>query len=94
MRIKFKRKKQREFLKKVLEKINCPSLKELSNRTGINYSSLKNYFNEERTLPYDYFNDLCYVSQIEKKNLDFETLDENYGQVIGGKVTKSNKLRR
>ena len=73
--------------------MNCPSLKELSNRIGVNYSSLKNYFNEERTLPYDSFNDLCYVSQIDKKNLDFEILDENYGQVIGGKVAKSNKLR-
>ena len=89
MRIKFKRKKQREFLKKVLEKINCPSLKELSNRTGINYSSLKNYFSEERTLPYDSFNDLCYVSQIDKKKLDFEILDENYGQVIGGRRKNS-----
>lgn len=88
MRIKFKKNEEREFLKKVLENLNCPSLKELSNRVGINYSSLKNYFNEERTLPENLFNDLCYISQIDKKTLDVEFLDENYGRVIGGKKGK------
>ncbi len=79
------RRPQREFLKRVLEKLNCPSLKELSNRVGINYSSLKNYFNEERTLPENLFDDLCFISKIEKKDLKVEFLDENYGKVIGGK---------
>ena len=85
MRIKFRENKQKEFLKKVLENLNCPSLKELSNRVGINYSSLKNYFNEERTLPQNLFNDLCYISQIGRENLDVEFLDENYGRVLGGR---------
>lgn len=68
-----------------MENLNCPSLSELSNRLNLNYSTLKNYFAEERNLPENLFNDLCFVAKIEKSDLRFEILNEHFGQVIGGK---------
>lgn len=89
MRIKFQKGKQREFLKKVLENINCPSLRELINRGfDISYSTLKNYFNESRSLPEDLFFDLCNISHINKNILNFKVLNENWGQSKGGKISK------
>ena len=50
-RIKFKKGKQKKFLELILEKINCPSLRELINRGfDIPYSTLKNYFNRSEDL--------------------------------------------
>lgn len=86
LRIKFQKGEQRKFIKEVLEKINCPSLRELGNRLGVNYSTLKNYLNEERCLPENLFNDLCSTSKINKEKLHFEVLQENWGQVKGGKI--------
>ena len=52
MRIKFKKGEQRKFLGKVLENLGAPSLRELINRgVGVPYSTLKNYYLEERMLP-------------------------------------------
>lgn len=85
MRIKFNKEQQRKFIQEVMGKINCPSLRELGNRLVINYSTLKNYFNEERCLPESLFNDLCYISKIDKENFNVKYLDENWGQVKGGK---------
>jgi len=88
-RIKFNKGQQRKFLKKVLEKINCPSLKELINRGfDIPYSTLKNYFNESRSLPEDLFNDLCYISKIKPSSLKIEILNKTWGQVKGGRKGK------
>ncbi|MCX6750060.1 MAG: hypothetical protein NTZ83_01240 [Candidatus Pacearchaeota archaeon] len=87
-RVKFRKGEQRKFLKEVLEKINCPSLRELRNRLGVNYSTLKNYFNEERCLPENLFSDLLYISKINKERYLIEYLEENWGQVKGGKIGK------
>jgi hypothetical protein len=87
-RVKFRKGEQRKFLKEVLEKINCPSLRELRNRLEVNYSTLKNYFNEERCLPENLFNDLLYISKINKEDYKMEYLKENWGQVKGGKIGK------
>jgi hypothetical protein len=84
-RIKFKKGMQRKFMQDVLGRVNCPSLRELGNRLNINYSTLKNYFNEERCLPENLFNDLCYISKINRENFDVEYLSENWGQIKGGK---------
>ncbi len=88
-RIKFNSGEQRLFLKKVLEELNCPSLRAL-NQFGfeIPYSTLKNYFVESRVIPENFFNDLCYLAKIEKKKLNFKILEENWGQIIGGKIKK------
>lgn len=88
-RIKFKKGEQRKFLLLVLEKLNCPSLRAL-NQFGfdIPYSTLKSYFSENRNLPENFFRDLCYISKINVSDLSVEFLEENYGQVLGGKRGK------
>ena len=89
MRIKFQNGQQREFIKKVIEKINCPSLRELINRgIEVNYSTLKNYFNEERCLSEGLFYELIEISGLNKNELHFEIINENWGQVKGGKSKK------
>jgi hypothetical protein len=85
MRIQFRKGMQRKFLQKVLENINCPSISELANRLNCNYSSLKNYFVEERFLPETLFEDLCYISNIDKSKIKFNLLKEYWGQSKGGK---------
>ena len=91
MRIKFDKGKQREFLKKVLEKTNCPSLRELISRgIDINYSTLKNYFSEERLISEDLFKELIIFSGLSEKDFDFEIIEENWGQIKGGKISKRN----
>lgn len=85
MRVQFPKGMQRKFLQKVLEKINCPSISELANRLNSNYSSLKNYFAEERCIPESLFEDLCYVSKMNKSEFKFDLLGENWGQSKGGK---------
>ncbi|PIO07541.1 hypothetical protein COU59_03225, partial [Candidatus Pacearchaeota archaeon CG10_big_fil_rev_8_21_14_0_10_34_12] len=58
-RIKFKKGEQRKFMEMVLERINCPSLRELINRGfDIPYSTLRNYFSEQRNLPETFFYNL------------------------------------
>jgi len=91
LRVRFRKEEQRKFIQEVLKKINCPSLKELGNRLSINYSTLKNYFAEERCLPESLFNDLCYISKINKNELNIEYLKPNWGQIKGGKI--SRKIR-
>lgn len=85
-RVKFKSGEQRNFLKRVILESGAPSLRSL-NQFGfeIPYSTLKNYFNESRQMPEDFFNDLCYLSKISKDSLDIEYLEGNFGQVLGGK---------
>lgn len=85
MRIKFPPKKQRKFLQEVLKNSNIPSLRELSKRIGVSYSTLKNYFIEDRTLPENLFNDLCYLANINSNKLNVKILEDNWGKVKGGK---------
>ncbi len=93
-RVKFKKGFQRKFLQEVLEKINCPSLRELSKRGfDISYSGLKNYFIERRNLPLEFFNDLIRISGVDKNKIDFEIVEDNYGQVIGGKKSRNSYYR-
>ena len=91
-RVKFRKGEQRKFLEKVLININCPSLRELINRGfDIPYSTLKNYYSEERFLPSDFFEKLCFISGINVSELDVFYLDDNFGQVFGGKKSKKRK---
>jgi len=82
MRVKFDKGKQREFLNKVMEEVSCPSLRELSRRLDLNYSSLKNYFNEDRTLSKELLDNLCLISKLEFRG---RFVGENWGQIKGGK---------
>lgn len=86
MRIKFKKGEQRKFIQKVLVISGCPSLSELRRRGfDINYSTLKNYFNEDRTLPENLFNELVEFGKLSKEDFVFEVLEENWGKIKGGK---------
>lgn len=89
MRIKFSKGKQRNFIKNVLGKISAPSLAELINRgINVNYSTLKNYYSERRLIPEDLFEFLCKISGIDKNNFDVDFLNENFGQIKGGKKSR------
>lgn len=88
MRIRFKNKEQKDFLVLVMKSLNCPSIKELSNRLDINYSSLKNYFNESRLISYELFKELCFVTNINKEKFNMILLNENWGKIKGGKISK------
>ncbi|OYT36299.1 hypothetical protein B6U91_01525 [Candidatus Pacearchaeota archaeon ex4484_71] len=89
MRVRFKKGEQRRFLKNVLGNVNCPSLRELCNRlVGVNYASLKNYFTERRSLPYDLFQDFVEMSGINKGNFDFLLEEDFSGQRKGGMASK------
>jgi len=91
MRVKFEKGKQREFLKEVLKRANSPSLRELRKRgLDVSYSTFKNYYNEDRTLPLDLFEQLLVLSNLNRNDFDFEILDDNWGRIKGGK--KSRKL--
>ena len=83
MRVLFSKGEQRKFLQKVLANLACPTLNELRNRGfEVNYSTLKNYFNEFRTLPKELFLELCEISKIKIEPI---FLRETWGQVKGGK---------
>jgi hypothetical protein len=89
-RIKFnKRGQQRKFMQEVIERINCPSLRELINRgIEVNYSTLKNYFNEDRLMPENIFNQLIEISGMNENNFNYGVLNGNWGQVKGGKISR------
>jgi hypothetical protein len=87
-RVKFPKNQQRKFLQKVIEKMNCPSLRSLRQHGfDIKYSCLKNYFTEYRLMPENLVKDLCFASGIKFSELDVEILEDNWGQRIGGKKT-------
>jgi hypothetical protein len=89
MRIHLIKPTQKEFLKKILQETNCPSLRELKNRGfEISYSNLKNFNSERRLLPQEFFENLCKIANIKKENLKFEIIKENWGQSKGGKKSK------
>jgi hypothetical protein len=95
MRIKFVKGEQKKFLEEVMKKIGSPSLRELINR-GIeaSYSSLKNYYSERRLLPKKIFEDLCKISDIDFRKLDFVLIKDTWGQVRGGKLSRKKSQRQ
>jgi len=88
-RIKFRPGEQKKFLKRVIKELNTPSLRGLL-QFGITtkYSTLKNYYNESRTLPQNLFNELCILANISQDNIQKITLKEHWGKVKGGKTSK------
>ncbi len=86
MRIKFKDKKlQREFIKKVILACSAPSLRELSRRMNVNYSTFKNYYTGDRLMSAELYNGLCKISGVKVR---FKEVLDNWGQVKGGKIGK------
>ena len=90
MRIRFLEKgEQRIFLDLVVERLSSPSVRGiLQFGFDVPYSTLKNYYNESRLLPVELFDDLCEISGVDKRGLNFEKVYENWGKVRGGKVGK------
>jgi hypothetical protein len=89
MRIKFNKGFQRKFIQEVLKKINCPSLRELINRgIDVNYSTLKNYYTEDRLMSDVFFSQLLEISGLNRKDFEFEVIRNNWGQTKGGKISR------
>ncbi len=86
MRVKFKVGLQRKFFDLVILNTSSPSLRGLIQfGIKINYQTLKSYYNENRTLPEDFFKDLCILAKLDYKSFKVVYLKENWGQVKGGK---------
>ena len=80
---------QRKFLKSVIDKMNISSLRGLLQfGFDVNYSTLKNYYNESRLIPKGLVEDFCSLSGIDFENLDVQEVEENWGRVKGGKVER------
>jgi hypothetical protein len=89
-RIRFKKGEQRKFLDLAVEKLNAPSVRGiLQFGFDVPYSTLKNYYNESRLMPRDFFEDICEVALIGKSTFEVEEVDENWGKVKGGKISRS-----
>lgn len=90
-KIKFQKNKQKEFLNKVIQNLNSPSLRNLLNFIpNTTYSSLKNYYTERRLIPEQLFIDLLHLAKIPKQSLTIIYLDKNWGKIKGGKKSKRN----
>jgi len=87
MRAKLSKKKQREFLVKVMQEVGSPSLFELSRRIDVNYSTMKNYFNGDRLFPKELYENLIKISGLKCRA---EFVENNWGQIKGGKKGRRN----
>jgi hypothetical protein len=89
MRVKFSKGEQRKFIDLVIERANSPSLRGLL-QFGFNvpYSTLKNYYVEERLMSEDLFSDLCNFARLDKNSFEVTYLADNWGKVKGGKKSK------
>jgi hypothetical protein len=85
----FTRGGQRKFLDLCIERLDSPSLRGLLQfGFEVNYSSLKNYYSEDRLLPLDLFEDLLEISGISRDELEFEIVKGSWGQEKGGRISK------
>jgi hypothetical protein len=82
-RIKLKKGIQREIILQASKKIG--SLKKLSQRLDIPYSTAKKYIQEIFLLPEDLFNKIIKVIQSKKEHFEIEYFPKNWGKSIGGK---------
>ncbi len=89
MRIKFGKGEQRAFLDLVIERLRASSLRGLLQFVfSVKYSTLKNYYSEDRLMTKDLVVDFCEVSGVKFSELDVEEIGENWGKVKGGKISK------
>jgi len=97
MRLKFERKRQKEFLKKVKELKNC-TWNELAIFLQIELEALKNWYKERILLPKNIFKKIIkYYPQLASyENFVIEEKSDNWGQVVGeirGSETIIKKLK-
>ena len=90
MRVLFKDKNgQKKFMKNVLVKTNCPTIRDFEQfGLEVPYSTMKNYFSEDRLLSKDLFDKLLHLSKINQSSLNIIFLEDNWGQVKGGRKSK------
>ena len=94
-RIIFKKSEQREFLNSVKTNLNCTSIRGLLQfGLDIPYPTLKNYYNEHMSLPQSLFDNLCHLAKINPRNLEVSYLEENWGQIKGGKKGIRTTIKR
>tara|TARA_Y100000034_G_scaffold133437_1_gene198896 strand:+ start:428 stop:871 length:444 start_codon:yes stop_codon:yes gene_type:complete len=94
MRLKFERNEQRNFLNYVLIN-NGLNLREFSNNLNVNYSTMKNFYQETRTIPECLIDDICNFYSLKFPNDKIETeLVNSWGQVKGGKKGIKTTYRR
>ncbi len=85
-RVKFGKGQQRKFILKVMENVLVSHANGLLQfGLDVKESTLRNYFNESRCLSEDLFNHLCQLGKIDKKEISFRVLEDNWGMVLGGK---------
>lgn len=85
-RVKFRKGQQRKFINEVIGNVGAVSLRGLIQfGFKINYQTLKSYYIENRTLPEDFFDDLCTLAKIDKKSVKAKFLKDSWGQRLGGK---------
>jgi len=88
-RVLFKKGHQRKFLNLVVKKLGCVSVRGiLQFGFNIKYSTLKSYYIERRLIKKDLFEDLCHISKINPSDLHVIYIEDNYGQIKGGKKSK------
>lgn len=94
MRVKFFRAgQQRRFIDLVIKNSNSPSMRGLLQfGINLNYQTLKSYYNENRTIPDGIFDELCIIGKIDKQKVRVKFIDDNWGQIKGGKNSRKNKL--
>lgn len=93
VRVKFGEKgEQRKFLKLVLERVNCPSLRAFEQfGFDVPYSTMKNYLSEQRLLPEELFREFLRFAKLKEGDFSFEFLGENWGRAKGGKISQRKK---
>ena len=78
---------EEEFLDLLIERLNSPSLRGLLQfGFDVNYSTLKNYYNESRLISEDLFEELLEISGLDKAELSFGYPEGNWGRVKGGRI--------
>ena len=91
-RIKFRKGMQRKFIDLVILKTLAPSLRRLLQYgLKVDYSTLKSYYNENRTLPEDLFEDMLILARLDEKSFSVVHLREYWGQSKGGKKSRKGK---
>lgn len=84
-RIKLLKKDRKELIYSYC-KNNQISLKQLSNKLRVNYSSLKQYARGDILTPINIVNKLCSINKIDINSLDIKKYLKNWGASKGGKI--------
>jgi hypothetical protein len=89
MRVKFESGEQRRFLDLVIQRVNSPSLRGLLQfGLKVPYSTMKNYYVEDRLMSDELFSDLCSLARLEKDSFSVVYLEDNWGKVKGGQKSR------